>query len=124
MDKIEIYFDRVYRGIIGEFTFVDDLYVGDIVQVMTETSTYNLMVVYDSENNRFSIQGFMSMSLLEIIDKYKVSFIISHKVITEDLYKMVAHDAFNIKLKKAIPKLTMKELIKLVGYEFELAEED
>jgi len=124
MNTIEVYFDRVYRGIVGEPTFINNLHVGDIVQVITETSTYNLMVVYDSEDNRFSIQGFLVMSLSEIIDKYKVSIIISHKVITEELYKLVAPDAFSIKLQKVTPKLTMKELTKLVGYEFELVEED
>lgn len=124
MDKIEIYFDGVYRGIVGKPTFINNLHVGDMVQVITETSTYNLMVVYDSENNRFSIQGFLVMSLSEIIDTYKVSIIISHKVISEDLYKMIAPDIFDIKLQKAISKLTMKELTKIVGYEFELVEED
>ena len=122
----QIKFINNHYGVLGEFTDFEDYRVGDIVKVREINGSYesNLIVVKNYVDGEYSIMGFLSYTLKNINEDYKIEKIGSYKLLNEENIKLLS-GFNNVSIESLeLPKLTMKDLTKLVGYEFELVEED
>lgn len=122
--KKQIKFNNNHYGVLGEFTDFEDYRVGDIVKVREINGSYesNLIVVKNYVDGEYSIMGFLSYTLKNINKDYKIEKIGSYKLLNEENIKLLS-GFNNVSIESLeLPKLTMKDLTKLVGYEFELVE--
>lgn len=106
-------------GIIGEYTGVLELHVGDIVVYLSETG--NLVKTFVAKyQNKYTLMGCCGRELSSLVEKGQITKVVECEIVNDDMLKYVRNSSTLIIKEYTKVDLTLEEIEEKLGYKINI----